>query len=1188
MSKITREFSDLIERLLKMSGEMIIFDKFLADDNATELSEEKRSKFIGMAASNDGGRSLLGLLPTYLHLQSRSRRATAAAWLEIWLQQAQSPFDLTLESFRTLVDEFRNSENSEYLKWFEIEPDENDVERQLVLENAIDTLRTFEWVATPKYNWDPREGVENNGIAHASDQLKNALDHAFLFADEYIFSVARQQFVEFYIEDNPYYADLYSRLRTGSSEQDVFVRLEILTAKDFDLLHIPDGYLDDIETTLYEDCYEQSREYFLRTKYNPVYADNTSGQRQSEDAPTGKTFERFSYYRAFARLMIMIDTLNTFLFKNRVNVKHRPDSMSSVDLDHKLVIYYLQRPLADVPDLIKREVLKTIEKLFQLKGTDRALEIVASLFATTNIILSRYDLVKKTQIDQNGLIRATLEFLRMPLDRDHIERVAQNEDGTIDFESFVDYDDFVSRDPEWMATKNQILSLPFGSISTKYISLETRVRLHEDVFRTSMFLNLLLYKRDDDGLVFDWSRDGLRGIVPEIDVHDHEIPALLMGSIYALSKIWNIDRLLSTSASDRFFMARFDRLRNIQNLIGLTGEQLEAELETQSLSFRDWEYALKPLLIEARWRALNSLGTTDSRPRTSVAWDPRVFPSDQQLRDFIEFPYVDEDDNDWSRLFLSLPQDLNHAISVPAIGFDSLMRSLYFFDRVASEWSSDPEANWRYHREFIQSQNLDDADTAMRFILSGRMTNIIRDFRESLLRSQIELNDPSNNPWAHWREQPSTQRVPITGAGDEDKVSRYSSLNALTVREYLAENDQNLLDYIEQEPYDRDVLRERVIVMTRAIESFLQSDTLAWRDAGNPLRPSISGSVDPRLEFLRKVVLTLARRFKAYTIKLIDLGDRIIINDPGTVTIRPQDDPDDSLRDSIPDRVMITDRPIVWCERAARLLTSFENWWTFETAMQPNLNVGAGAPELNLNDPNNWTNKTQVVFTGVSRYLQYTSVSDDSDNTDRPRVDGSSRYFSDTARDKIVLGMWVAPDDHDFTRLIVGNAPADISVPVFNIDDHPTIQIDEIEYTTAKAVASVKNQPFVRFAPDDWYLVVVQFSRTASPRVWLNTHELIRDDQAQASLGWKITSSGFEMTIGAHRVNIDEVGPTPAYSGAISNVFMIDRELTQFEHRTLFQGRWRIDSTGCLPTHVTSGDITIAPSSHDFGSEIIQ
>lgn len=1171
-----------------MMKEIVIFDRYQAQSFATENSERRRIEFINMLASADGGRSMARYMPYYYELAESSRRAVAAAWLQLWNDNADPKPELHLEA-RQLLLEFSGSADTSYTSWFQYE-DVDGVATLLQLENILDILRSSGFTQETKYNWDPRRDEtivfgEKPGIAsNQSNSSALAYEHAFVFADEYIFALTRRQYVDMYVEENPYYADLYKLLKTGNSEKDLFIRFQILTADDFDLLKVPEGYLDSIQVERFKDEYDEAREYFLQTKYNPIYGDNTAGEPQFQDRPTDKTYVRMSYYRSFCKLMIMITTVSNYMIKSISQTNFTPDLMSNRDLDHKLVVYTLYENLKHIPDFRKRTVLNNIERFLQLKGTDAVILMIVTIFGTSDIYLSKYDLAKRVTISKNNMVKYNLQFLRLALDETSVVRGASKNE-RINFETFVDYDSFIADDPTWQLTKRQAQAMPFGTTRTKYLSLEHRLRAHEDLYKSQMMLSFVLAQTGpttSDVSVFNWNQEELLTYTTKIDAKPHNIPAMMYAAMILLKKIWGLDGLIGTSATDRFFATRFNRLRVFEDLVGLDGQALEDELATQSLNIKIWKYAIKPALVEARYRAYASLGETDSNIVPENAWGIGYYPDDSQLQEFIELPYSGAS-TDWTKPFLTI-QESSSSIDINPQGFDSMTRSLFALDQVISEWIGNPDKNWRGWLEYCKTYNLNDQIEANRYINSESFRRSLRDFRETVFKSQIKI-PASTNPWSDWRDTAAGNRIEVDDASENDAVNRYLAFDgSKTLEDHLNIVDPLLYDYVT-ESSDTQELRDRLGVVTDAIEATIQSASAPWRDTGNPARKYVLGSNDPRGRAAFDIILTLVSRFKSYRATLKDLGYVLIIDDPDYCSIRPASEVLDTFEEIVNDRLMLGDYPYEKCDLARRLMLSMEGFYTFQ-APSVETNHGTLGADLEFIPSVFWHNAVPNL-TQIQNYLQIINESGNPSSAEKPYVANGVLYLFDTNRKSVSVILMVKPSSQtlDANQYILGNAPANISAPR-TVSGKTTIEIDSVEYSHPNDVVDngIESTHYDAVNPG-WYIIIATFHDQANPDIYINEKQYIRDSSAQDSFGWKSDTNGRALVFGGFYK--DSGSEFPSFDGRIGVCGVTRRQLTKYERQTIFRGGWQYESSTCLPYFVIDGEIDFDPGSLDFGDVIV-
>jgi hypothetical protein len=1183
MSEITTELSELLRKLIKVAPKMLIMDRFLAQAGATPESEERRINFMNMLNSVDGGRSQVRLMPYFLSQNERLREPIAAAWLTLWLQTARLtvPSTVLTPTGAQLIQKYTSSNqpNNIYSEWMTMELDSQNNLVYLQFQNTVQMLQVGMWARPGEYSWDPQASVIQGGIPLDTPFTSTAAYRmAFAFADEYLYAITRRVYVDMYVELNPYYAQLYDAMKTGNFETDIAIRYNILNAEDFELLYIPDGVFTDIERRVFETTYSQCREYFIRTRYNPVYADN-SGENPRIESPEDYTYRRMAYYRAFCKMMLISDVIQKYTVLQIGNTKYVPDLMTSVDLNHKLAMYRLYSELKEIPDSIKRTVLNNIQRMFQLKGTDTVLQFILSLFAFTDVYVSRYDLVKITDVE--GMTDGILKFLRLPLGNRHIED-ASSKNSRLKWTQFIEYDEFVSKDPYWKAVKQQILAMPFGSTPTKYISIEIRNRITQDVFQTQTLLSYMLSEYS----TIDWSSANYTASISEIDNGVHRVPDLLIAAMYGIGVKWGVDTsaLLETSASDRFFQSRYDRIRNIHALVGLTGQQLLDELETQRLSYEAWHYALKPVLMETYYRTVNR-GVVEKD-----SWRAPV--SDASLQQMLE----KTSDGVWNVPFISFAANVS---TIPPQALDYLARTTNHFNAVLSEWTAQPENNWRGHREYIEFANTNDYQRALRYISSWRYKQDMRDIREHLLKSQIAVELNVDDTWDTWRSVPADERLDINTTTGDRSARYYKPLfttvsgYALTLKEYLSSKDYGVLRYIDGVS-NVDELNRRIVVILDALESILQSTLQPWNNIENPINQSTVGPLNPRLQFLLRVLKVLILRFKSYTVTLRDMGFILIIDDPDYCSIRPVDEILEASTDVRGDVVELVDKPREYCRCSNLLMRTFPLWWDF-TYTEYWRNVGTLGSYYNLRTPSEGSDWELIepVFTGKYNYLQFVDDTANSFNIVRPYCVNGWQWLqsAETNADVVTVGMWVEPDYSDVDldhriRPVLSSSPGKITAPF--VDSGATvIYVNDVEYRNPDdEYQPGRVDPRL---PDDeqtspsWYLVIVSFYKLSNPRVWINGVEYVRDDSATDDYGWAVSFGGTSFHLGAVRNSHDD---NAAYPGKLTNLFAVARELSVWERSKLHDGGPRMIYERCLPKYISPGSIELDNDSLDFGEVV--
>ena len=238
---------------------------------------------------------------------------------------------------------------------------------------------------------------------------------------------------------------------------------DVIKAGNRDILYHSPGLLSEEETQLWLLMHDSTAKYWDRVIYTPI-------------------FEDMVYYSDYSTFLLVMMVFDRYVSKT-LNKHYKPRLMSSTDLKNYLKGYNIE--FFNLGDWYSRKIVENMADLQEVKGTNVILKKILNIFSFDNINIKQYYLEKSyiESIDGNDFT-----FKESPAYRFILKSLSSNDiQDETNARSF-DYDTFVANDPIWIATTEQLDDIPFNSVKTKYIALETSYVLED----ASDYFNILI------------------------------------------------------------------------------------------------------------------------------------------------------------------------------------------------------------------------------------------------------------------------------------------------------------------------------------------------------------------------------------------------------------------------------------------------------------------------------------------------------------------------------------------------------------------------------------------------------------------------------------------------------------------------------------------------------------------------
>ena len=255
-------------------------------------------------------------------------------------------------------------------------------------------------------------------------------------------------------------------------------------ANRFDILYIPTIDSDEIYK-MYKDKLDDNKFFVLRTIYSEAYKYNSD------------------YYDNFIAILIVIITMVDII--SRVQEFITRKEIFDIRSVQYIFKSYGVPFFESIPLKYQIAMVKNLHTLLKYKSTSKCMVDICSLFGFDNIKIFKYYLLRDRRVDltTGEYVTATnedgtedyvseyeLKFLKLPLedDLDDYIRIGGN---------YIDYDEITDSDPKWDGGLDHdevikaIIKEEFNFIRTKYISIDTIYDIAKMSAQQSYFFNFL-------------------------------------------------------------------------------------------------------------------------------------------------------------------------------------------------------------------------------------------------------------------------------------------------------------------------------------------------------------------------------------------------------------------------------------------------------------------------------------------------------------------------------------------------------------------------------------------------------------------------------------------------------------------------------------------------------------------------
>lgn len=268
----------------------------------------------------------------------------------------------------------------------------------------------------------------------------------------------------------------------GKNKLDLYL---LRTTKNFSIIHIEKNLVEDSLFSDFMLSYEQCREYFMVAVYIKEYA------------------SLHKYYDNIIAFMIMISTIRKVMsntFKNGIE-RDFYDLTSIIKMLDAYKIPFIPEYTLEQ----HRIVLRNINNLIRIKGSDQVLINLVSLLGFTDVNMYKYYLVKSHKKDTHGdpIFRYkdtplgkvldkeamySIKFSRVNFEEKNIGMAVSNSRNDVEYTRVTDADPYWWNDD---GLKNAIYENEFNYLETKYISFDIMYKMSKVVFETVFLLSML-------------------------------------------------------------------------------------------------------------------------------------------------------------------------------------------------------------------------------------------------------------------------------------------------------------------------------------------------------------------------------------------------------------------------------------------------------------------------------------------------------------------------------------------------------------------------------------------------------------------------------------------------------------------------------------------------------------------------
>lgn len=215
-----------------------------------------------------------------------------------------------------------------------------------------------------------------------------------------------------------------------------------------------------------------------------------------------EAFKHNDLYDNFMALFNIFMVQQRFI-NEQINFQIKKDLYDMESIRNTFLSYGLPF-FEDVPLQYQRRIVKNLNQLIKIKGTNKVIVDIVNLFGFDNIELFKYYLIKDFKrdkenipiIDKKDPVNSfELKFAQVPIDTNNITSYLREDS------LYQDYDLVTQDDPYWgpnasdresrESFKRDILQKDFNYLNTKYLSMNTMFNVSKANIEISYFFNML-------------------------------------------------------------------------------------------------------------------------------------------------------------------------------------------------------------------------------------------------------------------------------------------------------------------------------------------------------------------------------------------------------------------------------------------------------------------------------------------------------------------------------------------------------------------------------------------------------------------------------------------------------------------------------------------------------------------------
>lgn len=314
------------------------------------------------------------------------------------------------------------------------------------------------------------EAKANANETQESAEQASRYISAFLKTDD-LSEADREVVLKSYKELNPYYKELQTKYRI----EPFTARL----ARDFDIIYQPEGLIQSNQflyhyRTIYKNCLQA----FYVTSYSPAMVHKDQ-------------------YREMCLLHINLMSFINLLAK-WLESPFDIDLMTETEIDRFMYSFGITF-FRNLPFRYKTILAKNLNKLIINKGTDKVIIDILDLFGFSNIDVHKYYLVRDAILEHKDLEKDTSYLESSSTDVFFLSHNIKIPSLNIAIKKGEykkhDYGRVIVADDYWYLEKDEIRSLNFDFVESKYFSIETGFDISTEIMNTSYIFNLLRWIR---------------------------------------------------------------------------------------------------------------------------------------------------------------------------------------------------------------------------------------------------------------------------------------------------------------------------------------------------------------------------------------------------------------------------------------------------------------------------------------------------------------------------------------------------------------------------------------------------------------------------------------------------------------------------------------------------------------------